>query len=136
MIIRIKEKINNGNLKPMRIIRLTSLMVFSLIILTAILCWSCEKEQDKDMIIVSNVFSPNSDKENSFFEVTTVDGKEEVSLKIYTRAGVLVFSIEAKRCIWDGYSLGGQEMAGGVYYYTAEIRGSKVSKCGFVHLYR
>jgi len=123
----------------MKIIRLTSLTALLFILLTAIFCWSCEKEQDKDsIIIVSNVFTPNGVGGNTFFEVTTVDGNEVVSLKIYTRAGVLVFSIEAKRCIWDGYSLSGQEMASGMYYYTAEISSSspKVSKSGFVHLYR
>ena len=124
-------------LKSMKMIRLTSLWALLFIIVTATLCRSCGKEQDDDsVIVVSNVFTPNGVEENNYFEVTTENGDEVVSLKIYTRAGVLVFSIEAKRCIWDGYSLSGQEMAGGVYYYTAEIRSLKVSKSGFVHLYR
>ena len=90
-----------------------------------------------DSIIAPNVFTPNNDGENDVFEVKSRDGNA-VLLKIYTRAGVLVYSIEAKFCRWDGYSLNGQEMASGIYYYTAEIRdlSPKVSKCGFVHLYR
>jgi len=81
-------------------------------------------------------FTPDGEKDN-FFLVESDDG-EPVSLKIYTRQGVLVFSIEAQLCAWDGCSLSGQPMASGTYYYTAEIRDSspKISECGFVHLYR
>ena len=90
-----------------------------------------------DSIVASNVFTPNGDGENDFFEVRAESGKA-VLLNVYTRAGVLIFSIEARLCYWDGYSLSGVEMPTGIYYYTAEVRGSspKVSKNGFVHLYR
>jgi len=90
-----------------------------------------------DSIIAPNVFTPNGDGINDVFEVTSRNGNV-VSLRVYTRAGVLVFSIQAVRCRWDGYSLSGQQMATGVYYYTAEIVGSspRISTSGFVHLYR
>ena len=93
--------------------------------------------QVTDAIVAPNVFTPNGDGENDVFEVKS-ENDNVVSLKIYTRAGVLIFSIEAKRCRWDGFSLNGQKLAEGVYYYTAEVPGSspKVAKCGFVHLYR
>ena len=143
MVIRINKKMDNGILKPMKIIRF--------IILATILGWcflpvhvagndaeaSSMAQVATDSIIAPNVFTPNNDGKNDVFEVKSKDGNV-VSLKVYTRAGVLIFSIEAKICRWDGYSLSGQKMASGVYYYTAEVRGSspKVSKCGFVHLYR
>ena len=94
-------------------------------------------QTENDSIIAPNVFTPNDDGENDFFEVKSkLD--QVVSLKIYTRAGVLVFSISARRCIWDGRSLSGEKMAEGIYFYTAEVKASspKVSKNGFVHLYR
>ena len=96
----------------------------------------CDAEKNNDYIVAPNAFTING--EDDFFEVTTEDGVGVVSLKIFTRAGVMIFSIEAKRCIWDGCSLDGKQMAAGVYYYTAEIRGSspKISKNGFVYLYR
>jgi len=133
-----------NNVKPMRrVIQSTSLRALPFIILVAVFGWCCllagcvaeNDADDDDYIIVLNVFTPDGD--NEAFEVKSKDNKE-VSLKIYTRAGVLVFSIEAQRCRWDGYSLSGEPLAIGVYYYTAEVNGSspKVSKSGFVHLYR
>jgi gliding motility-associated-like protein len=90
-----------------------------------------------DSIIAPNVFTPNGDDKNDIFEVTANSG-EPVTLKIFTRAGALVFSVTAKRCRWDGCSQSGEKMAEGVYYYTAEVPGSspKISKNGFVHLFR
>ena len=135
----------------MRVIQLISLKALPFIILMAIAAWCLSPahavgndavtfaiaKTPSDSIIAPNVFTPNGDGDNDVFEVRSKDDNV-VSLKIYTRAGVLVFSIEAKRCRWDGRSLSGQQMAAGVYCYTAEVRGSspKVSKHGFVHLYR
>ena len=122
--------------------------VIQFIILVAVLGWYFSpvdvagketgmEQQPTDYIIAPNVFTPNGDDENDFFIVKS-ENNQPVSLKVYTRQGVLVFSIEARVCAWDGCSLSGQPLATGVYYYTAEVRGSspKVSKCGFVHLYR
>ncbi len=96
-----------------------------------------------DSIVAPNVFTPNGDGENDEFIVTTASfragtGAKNVSLKIYTRAGVLIFSIESPQCIWTGKTLDGKDMAAGVYYYTAEVIDSspKISKSGFVHLFR
>jgi len=132
----------NGSI-PMRVIRF--------IILVTLLGWFFSPasvigntamkgtmfQQQNDSIIAPNVFTPNDDGENDFFEVKSkLD--QVVSLKVYTRAGVLVFSISARRCIWDGRSLSGEKMAEGTYFYIAEVRNSspKVSKSGFVYLYR
>ncbi len=136
---------NNSNLKEMKI---TRLMVFLLVVAGCFLPGTMfGKNSDHEMkamaqvqtdsIVAPNVFTPNGDQINDLFEVTSSDGNP-VSLRVFTRAGVLVFSIEAKICQWDGYSSSGQEMANGVYYYTAEVVGSspKITKKGFVHLYR
>ena len=99
--------------------------------------FSRSKAEKSDSIVAPNVFSPNSKINANYFEVKSSDD-QPVILKIFTRAGVLVFSIEAKLCIWDGCSLSGQPMASGVYFYTAEVRNSspKISKSGFLHLFR
>ena len=133
---------NNRKLKPVRIVQFFFLAAvigwcFSPIHTLGKEAGTFSMAQVSDSIVAPNVFTPNGDGNNDVFEVVS-KGNNTVSLKIFTRAGVLVFSSEAKRCRWDGFSLNGQEMANGVYYYTAEISGSspKVSKCGFVHLFR
>ena len=129
-------KHDNGNLKPMRVVQF---IIFAVVLGWCCLQTGCVVETDDDgFIIASNVFTPNGDTENDFFIVKSSDNKQEVSLKIFTRAGVLVFSIEAQTCVWDGCTLSGQPLPAGVYYYTAEIIDSspKVSKSGFVYLYR
>jgi gliding motility-associated-like protein len=131
----------------MKVIQLTSFRALLFIIWITVFgcCFSlagCVAENDDDdtdsIIVVSNVFTPNGEGSNIFFEVKSKNVDDVVSLKIYTRAGVLVFSIEAEYCVWDGCSLSGQPMVAGTYQYTAEIIDSspKISKCGFVHLYR
>ena len=127
----------NDNLKPMKVIKFIILVN---ILVGSCFMTGCDDENDVEddpFIIVSNVFAPDSNGKNVFFEVTE-KGNNEVSLKIYTRAGVLVYSIEAVHCVWNGCSLNGQPMAAGIYHYTAEVRDSspKISKCGFVQLYR
>ena len=103
----------------------------------------CKKTPNDSIIIAPNVFTPtdcsqlgNKD-ENDFFIVKSSDDKP-VSLKVFTRANVLIFSEEAILCVWDGCSLSGEPMATGIYYYTAEIIDSnpKVKTYGYVYLYR
>ena len=114
----------------MKVVRL---IIVTLIFGCSFLVLSCSKEDPGDDIITSNVFTPNGNGDNNVFVVMSKSG-EEVELNIYTRAGVLVFSIKAEQCRWDGYSLSGQPLAEGIYFYTAKT--SKVSKDGFVYLYR
>ena len=130
-------------LKPMKVIQLVFLSAFFLWCFSPVSVMGKSFEmfpksnaEENDSIVAPNVFSPNSTSIN-YFEVKSSDN-QPVNLKIYTRAGVLLFSIEARSCIWDGYSLSGQPMATGVYYYTAEVRNSspKISKSGFFHLFR
>jgi len=133
---------DKGNLKPMKFVQFI-ILVFVLgwclspVHFTGNVVYAKATQAEKDSIVAPNVFTPNGDGENDFFIVRS-SNDEPVTLKIYTRAGVLVFSIEARLCVWNGCSLGGKPMTDGVYYYTAEVRGSspKVSKSGFLYLYR
>ena len=71
-----------------------------------------------DSIIVSN--SPTGE-DKDFFEVISREGNP-VSLKIFDRFGTLVFSTEAKKCVWDGRLPSGEKI-NGVYVYIAEVSG-------------
>ena len=71
-----------------------------------------------DSIIVFN--SPTGE-DKDFFEVISKEGNL-VSLKIFERSGTLVFSTEAKKCVWNGRLSSGEKMYG-TYFYIAEVIG-------------
>jgi gliding motility-associated-like protein len=88
---------------------------------------------------VQNVFTPNGDNVNDFFMVTS-NGGFPLSLKIYTRAGVLVYENEGTTVTWDGRTASGLEMTPGIYFYCLEARegdpNKRYTKSGVLYLYR
>jgi gliding motility-associated-like protein len=90
-------------------------------------------------ISVPNVFSPNNDLINRFFEISS-NGGFPIRLRIFTRSGILVYEIEGTTVYWDGYTESGQELPQGVYFYTIEALdgdpNNRYSKAGFLHLYK
>ena len=131
--------------------KLVTMRVLLFIIIVFVIGWFISPESitgatgmaqttPKDSIIAPNVFTPNGDGRNDIFEVRSMNGNV-VLLKIYTRAGALVFSIEAERCRWDGCTLSGRPLASGIYYWTAETTeiydsSPKTSRADFVYLFR
>ena len=89
-----------------------------------------------DSIIAINVSMSYGDDKNKHFTVKSSNEQQVVILNIFTRSGNLIFSVEDKICIWNGYSLVGEPMSDGAYFYAAEIRNSspKISKQGAVYL--
>ncbi len=86
---------------------------------------------------VPNVFTPNGDDMNDFFEVTT-NGTTVYEFTIYTRTGTRIFHTLSTRIFWDGRSIGGQELPEGIYYFVIEEEGGSdpVESAGFMHLFR
>ena len=86
---------------------------------------------------VPNVFTPNGDQLNDYFEVPT-DGITVYELTIFTRTGTRIYHSRSPRIYWDGRSLEGKELPEGVYYYVIEeVDTSPVEgKAGFMHLFR
>ncbi len=70
-----------------------------------------------DTLSVPNVFTPNDDNLNDYFEVKT-DGISTYAFSVYTRSGTLVYKTESPSIFWDGRSLSGQKMKNGIYFYT------------------
>ncbi len=90
-----------------------------------------------EFLFVANVFSPNGDGLNDYFEVTT-NGENIYRFTVFTRTGSTVFRSESPRILWDGRTFDGREVPVGVYYYVIENVEGEVDrgKCGFIHLYR
>lgn len=86
---------------------------------------------------VPNVFTPNGDQVNDYFEVTT-DGTTLYEFSVFTRTGTRIYHSLSPRIFWDGNSLDGQELKEGVYYYVIEEEGggNPFEKAGFMHLFR
>jgi gliding motility-associated-like protein len=73
-------------------------------------------------IIIPNVFTPNSDKVNDYFEII-YKGFEPYHLVIFNRWGKKVFESNDKTIQWNG-KIKNIDAADGVYYYVLDI-GSK-----------
>lgn len=90
-------------------------------------------------ITVQNVFTPNNDGINDYFMITSTGGFP-VSLRIFTRAGILVYHAEGTTLTWDGRTASGQELNPGIYFYTLEALpgdpGTQYSKAGVLYMYK
>ena len=86
---------------------------------------------------IPNVFTPNGDGYNDYFEVTT-DGTTVYEFTVFTRSGARVYYSLSPRIFWDGKSNGGQDLKEGVYYYVIEETESQepYGMAGFMHLFR
>ena len=90
-----------------------------------------------DVLNIPNVFSPNGDGTNDYFEVDT-DGTTEYEFTVFTRSGTRIYHSLSPRIFWDGNSLDGKELKEGIYYYVIEEKGgtSPFDKAGFMYLFR
>jgi gliding motility-associated-like protein len=104
----------------------------------------CTSTTSQDILVVEdisvqNVFTPNNDGINDFFMITS-NGGFPISLRIFTRAGILVYSTEGTTLTWDGRTASGQELNPGIYFYTIEsLSGDphkRYSKAGVLYMYK
>ena len=88
-------------------------------------------------LVVPNVFTPNGDQVNDYFDVTT-DGVTVYELTFFTRTRTRIYPSRSPRIFWDGRSLEGKELPEGIYYYVIEEVGASepFEKAGFIHLFR
>lgn len=84
---------------------------------------------------IPNVFTPNSDGVNDYFEIKS-SGTSWFVIRIFSRTGALIFQDEASIIQWDGRNIQGKLLPDGVYFYVIEDR-NKVyeSANGFVYLF-
>jgi gliding motility-associated-like protein len=76
---------------------------------------------------IPNVFTPNGDGINDYFEVYG-DGIELMQIKVYNRWGNLIS--ESNNGAWDGRTYGGKAAKDGIYYYQILLKqsGNKARK--------
>jgi gliding motility-associated-like protein len=75
-------------------------------------------------ITIPNVFSPNNDGMNDWFEINFGNRLQDCTdLKIFNRWGELLFESRGSDHSWSGKTFSGQNATEGTYYYILEIRG-------------
>lgn len=86
---------------------------------------------------IPNVFSPNGDQVNDYFEVST-DGVTVYEFSVFTRSGTRIYHSLSPRIFWDGKSVEGKELKEGTYYYIIEEEGGSnpFETAGFMYLFR
>ena len=88
-------------------------------------------------LAIPNVFTPNGDGVNDFFEVDT-DGTTVYEFSIFNRSGARIYFSRSPRIFWDGRSIDGLEYPEGTYYYVIEATGKEDPEleAGFICLFR
>jgi gliding motility-associated-like protein len=93
----------------------------------------CSIDSDVPVDIeISNVFSPNGDGINDYFEIRGLNVEDKID--IYNRWGTLIFSFKGNEK-WNGKTNKNQDCSDGTYFYL--IQSSKTElKRGFVSLFK
>ena len=94
-----------------------------------------ENEAVSDTLLIPNVFTPNGDGKNDYFEIIGVDNPciNLNKLMIFNRWGLKVFEATGSNLKWDG-TYNENALAGGVYFYVLE--GEEFTRSGSVTLLR
>jgi gliding motility-associated-like protein len=103
----------------------------------------CESDKNYSTFIPEsietyNVFSPNGDGKNDFFEVETCSVKD-YKIEIFDRWGKKVFESFDKMEKWDGLRNGNEEASSGTYFYVIEATSyldNIIGKKGYITLFR
>jgi gliding motility-associated-like protein len=69
-------------------------------------------------LTVPNVFTPNGDGDNDFFELVNYDGLKSLECVIVNRWGNTVATFNTPAFKWDGKNPDGSAMEDGVYFYN------------------
>jgi gliding motility-associated-like protein len=84
---------------------------------------------------ISNVLTPNGDGVNDKLMITNIDLYPVNLIKIFDRAGRLLYTKRNYQNEWDGI-VNGTPLTEGTYYYTLEINNGKSTKKGFITVLR
>ncbi len=88
---------------------------------------------------VPNVFTPNGDGVNDFFQLVEFQGLENFNIVIFNRWGNKINEFNEPDFKWDGKDASGKVSVEGVYFYrvtTETLNGKEIEKHGFVQLVR
>lgn len=88
---------------------------------------------------VPNVFTPNGDDVNDYFQLVEHQGLVNFNVTILNRWGNLINEFNFADFKWDGTDQSGKDVVEGVYFYritTETMNGKEIEKHGFVQVVR
>ncbi|HQW23064.1 MAG TPA: gliding motility-associated C-terminal domain-containing protein, partial [Bacteroidia bacterium] len=83
---------------------------------------------------IPNVFTPNGDVLNDFFEMRSLCYFEQFRIVIFNRWGKKMYESTNPGFKWDGKTDGGTECSEGVYYWIMDTKSGQ--KHGYLELIR
>jgi hypothetical protein len=90
-------------------------------------------------IEVPNVFTPNNDGSNDYFQLLFFGGIKTFNCTILNRWGQVIREYDNPAFMWDGKDEAGDDVVEGVYFYIAKAvsnGGNEIMKHGNVTLVR
>lgn len=99
-------------------------------------CKKSEVTEEKLILEIPNVFTPNSDGLNDSFKIK-VEGYDAYDIIIFNRWGEKLFQSNDATIHWDG-NFKGENVSDGTYYYLIELKTKekKITEKGFLTLIR
>ncbi len=86
-----------------------------------------------DILITNNVITPNGDGKNDLFVIQGLDGYPSNKLKIYDRAGRLVYSVTNYKNDWNAM-VDGRLLNEDTYYFVLELGKNWALVRGFISI--
>jgi gliding motility-associated-like protein len=88
------------------------------------------------LLTPTNYFSPNDDEFNPYWRVQNMELLNQCGVTIYDERGFKVHEAKPYLNDWDGFSLKGQRLPAGVYFYIIRCDDSKKVLSGSINLIR
>ena len=91
-------------------------------------------EEDLAVLSSNNLLTPNGDGQNDVWKVDNIDMYPQATVKIFDRAGRILYTRKAYDNSWDG-TYNGQPLAEGTYYYVIDLNDKRLLK-GYITMVR
>ncbi|HWW42352.1 gliding motility-associated C-terminal domain-containing protein, partial [Pedobacter sp.] len=97
--------------------------------------FTLEVRSDYQAVDATNILSPNGDGKNDLWVVRNIDLYPNNEVKVFDRAGRIVFGQKGYNNTWDG-TYNGVPLQEGTYYYIIDFGTGQLKQKGFITVVR